>query len=235
MLKLIQPISKKDQVIAAIELAILSGATGPGIKLSRVAWRTSLAVAFRWCAKRWSRSNVWGLCRTPYKGTTITELEPKQIQDNFELRVELEPLAVAWAKQNVTPADISELRGLIRESKKQRPSSTWMAFIRTIWSGTESFGQYQGIVIWHTCWSVWSSPLFAFFVMKTSREKQAYIESAEMHARIVEALASGSAKEVRELMRESVRLERRYDDFTIRETIVSVPRAVATGSSSYLV
>ena len=30
MLKLIQPISKKDQVIAAIKEAILSGAIGPG-------------------------------------------------------------------------------------------------------------------------------------------------------------------------------------------------------------
>jgi len=43
-------------------------------------------------------------------------------------------------------------------------------------------------------------PLFAFFVMKTRREKASYIESAAMHGRIVEALAVKSAPELRELI-----------------------------------
>ena len=46
--------------------------------------------------------------------------------------------------------------------------------------------------------------MFAFFVMKTSHEKEAYVESAEMHSKIVEALAQGSAGEVRELMKGSL-------------------------------
>jgi len=47
-------------------------------------------------------------------------------------------------------------------------------------------------------------PLFAFFVMKTSQERQAYVESAEMHAKIVDALAEGSAADVRALMKQSL-------------------------------
>jgi DNA-binding GntR family transcriptional regulator len=47
-------------------------------------------------------------------------------------------------------------------------------------------------------------PLFAFFVMKTRRERESYVESAAMHGKIVEALASRTASEVSELMRESL-------------------------------
>jgi DNA-binding GntR family transcriptional regulator len=47
-------------------------------------------------------------------------------------------------------------------------------------------------------------PLFAFFVMKTKRERNAYIESAAMHSQIVEALAQKNARELRALMKESL-------------------------------
>ena len=48
-------------------------------------------------------------------------------------------------------------------------------------------------------------PLFAFFVMKTRRKKESYIASAVMHGKIVEALATRSAAELRELMRDSLK------------------------------
>ena len=74
-------------------------------------------------------------------------------------------------------------------------------------------------------------PLFAFFVMKTSREREAYIESADMHARIVDALADGSADRSTGINEGvSQRLGNRYDDVTVFKTLVSVPGAVATGS-----
>ncbi len=47
-------------------------------------------------------------------------------------------------------------------------------------------------------------PLFAFFVMKTKRDPESYIESAAMHGKIVQALPNKSALELRELMRESL-------------------------------
>jgi len=42
-------------------------------------------------------------------------------------------------------------------------------------------------------------------VMKTRREKESYVASAVMHGKIVEALASRSAAELRELMRDSLK------------------------------
>jgi DNA-binding GntR family transcriptional regulator len=205
MLKLIQPISKKDQVIAAIKDAILSGAIGPGDQIVESRMAHQLGSGIPLVREALVALEHQGFVqKTPYKGTTVTKLEPKQIQDNFQLRVELEPLAVEWAKQNVTPADISELRNLIARMERAGADLDLDEF-------------YQNDLEWHRkLWGLSGNaylaevlerlivPLFAFFVMKTKRERPAYVESAVMHARIVDALADSTAAEARALMKESL-------------------------------
>jgi DNA-binding GntR family transcriptional regulator len=205
MLKLIQPISKKDQVIAAIKDAILSGAIGPGDQIVESRMAHELGSGIPLVREALVALEHQGFVqKTPYKGTTVTKLEPKQIQDNFQLRVELEPLAVEWAKEKITPDDVRELRVLIGRMEKAAADLDLDEF-------------YQNDLEWHRkLWALSGNtyledvlerlvvPLFAFFVMKTSREREAYIESADMHARIVEALADGSAEDVRALMKESL-------------------------------
>src|SRR5438067_13806888 len=115
MLKFIQAISKKDQVVAAIKDAILSGAIEPGDQIVESRMAQQLGSGIPLVREALIALEHQGFVqKTPYKGTTVTKLEPKQIQDNFQMRVELEPLAVEWASGNVTPADIRELRDLIR-------------------------------------------------------------------------------------------------------------------------
>jgi DNA-binding GntR family transcriptional regulator len=205
MLKLIQPISKKDQVIAAIKEAILSGAIGPGDQIVESRMAHELGSGIPLVREALVALEHQGFVqKTPYKGTTVTKLEPRQIQDNFQLRVELEPLAVEWAKQNITPGDVRELRVLIERMERAAADLDLDKF-------------YQNDLEWHRkLWALSGNayledvlerlvvPLFAFFVMKTSREREAYVESADMHARIVDALADGSADEVRALMKESL-------------------------------
>lgn len=205
MLKLIQPISKKDQVIAAIKDAILSGAIEPGDQIVESRMAHELGSGIPLVREALVALEHQGFVqKIPYKGTTVTKLEPKQIQDNFQLRVELEPLAVEWASGNVTPADIRELRDLIRRMESAAAELDLDQF-------------YQNDLEWHRkLWGLSGNayladtlerlvvPLFAFFVMKTSHEKEAYVESAATHARIVEALAESSAAEARELMRKSL-------------------------------
>jgi len=205
MLKLIQPISKKDQVIAAIKEAIVSGVIGPGDQIVESRMAHELGSGIPLVREALVALEHQGFVqKTPYKGTTVTKLEPKQIQDNFQLRVELEPLAVEWAKAHVTPADIRELRILIGRMERAAADLDLDQF-------------YQNDLEWHRkLWALSGNsyledvlerlvvPLFAFFVMKTSQERQAYVESAEMHAKIVDALAEGSAADVRALMKQSL-------------------------------
>src|SRR5215510_723696 len=111
-LKLIQPVSKRDQVVAAFKDAILRGEIRPGdaIVESRIAQQLGAGVPLvrEALIELEHRGYVQ---KAPYKGTTVTKLERHHVEQIFRLRVELETLAIEWAKESVKPADLAHLRG----------------------------------------------------------------------------------------------------------------------------
>ena len=119
MLKLIQPISKKNQVVLAIKEAILTGSINPGDQIveSRIARELGSGIPLVREALIELEQDGF-VQKTPYKGTIVTKLGPKEIREIFQLRVELEALAVEWAKENVTPEDIKDLQKLIRKMEQ---------------------------------------------------------------------------------------------------------------------
>ena len=205
MLKLIQPISKKDQVVLTIKEAILSGSIAPGAQIveSRIAQQLGTGIPL--VREALIELEHQGFVqKTPYKGTTVTALGPKEIQQMFQLRGELEALAVVWAKENATAADIEELRALIagmeaaasgRDSEKFCEAD--LAFHRKLWELARNpylADALERVVL----------PLFAFSVMRFRRERNGFVESAAQHAKIVEALPEMSAGYLRDLMKELV-------------------------------
>ena len=206
MLKLIQPISKKNQVVLAIKEAILTGSINPGDQIveSRIARELGSGIPLVREALIELEQDGF-VQKTPYKGTIVTKLGPKEIREIFQLRVELEALAVEWAKENVTPDDIKDLQKLIRKMEQSGAELDLdqfyeidLEFHRKLWAMSGNpylVAVLERIVV----------PLFAFFVMKTRRERESYIRSAAMHARIVEGLETKSGAEMRELMRDTLK------------------------------
>ena len=204
-LKLIQPISKRDQVVSTLREAIVSGAIEPGDQIveSRIAQQLGTGIPLVREALI-ELEHLGYVQKTPYKGTSVTKLGPKDLERIFRLRVELEALAIEWSKENVTPADIKEMEGMIRGMKQGASRLDLSQFYendlsihRKIWALSDNpylVDALERIVV----------PLFAFFLMKTTRERQSYVESAEMHWEIVEALATTSASGLRELMKQSL-------------------------------
>src|SRR5262247_3539840 len=110
-LKLIRPVSKRDQVVAAFKDAILRGEIRPGdaIVESRIAQQLGAGIPL--VREALIELEYQGYVqKTPYKGTTVTKLNTKDVEKIFRLRVELEPLAIEWAKEHMTEEDIAELR-----------------------------------------------------------------------------------------------------------------------------
>jgi DNA-binding GntR family transcriptional regulator len=206
MLKLIQPLSKKNQVVEAIKEAVLSGSIKPGDQIVESRIAQELGAGIPLVREALIELEHHGFVqKTPYKGTIVTKLGPKEIREIFQLRVELEALAVEWAKDNVTPKDIKDLQKLIQKMEHSGAELDLdqfyqidLEFHRKLWdmSGNPYLvGVLERMVV----------PLFAFFVMKTRREKESYIRSAAMHGRIVEGLETKSAAELRELMKDSLK------------------------------
>ena len=205
MLELIQPISKRDQVIRALKEAILSGTIQPGASIVETKVAQQLGAGVPLIREALIELEHQGFVqRTPYKGTTVTKLGPTDIKRIFRLRVELEALAIEWAKENVTEADLESLRQTIRNMERAAVDvdltlfyEADLAFHRKIWDLSDNpylTDALERVVV----------PLFAFFLMKTSRRRNSYVESASMHAAIVEALPHKNAAELREMVKQSL-------------------------------
>jgi DNA-binding GntR family transcriptional regulator len=205
MLELIQPISKRDQVIRALKDAILSGKVQPGESIVESRLAQQLGAGVPLVREALIELEHQGFVqRTPYKGTTITKLSPIDVKRIFRLRVELEALAIEWAKEHVREADLKYLRQTIRKMEQAAKAvdlasfyEADLAFHRKIWSLSDNpylSDALERVVV----------PLFAFFLMKTSRRRKSYVESASMHAAIVEALPSRNATELREMVMHSL-------------------------------
>ncbi|HMY74292.1 MAG TPA: GntR family transcriptional regulator, partial [Blastocatellia bacterium] len=99
-LKLIQPVSKRDQVVASFKEAILSGLIQPGESIveSRVAQQLGAGIPLVREALIELEHQGY-VQKIPYKGTTVTKLAQRDVEKIFRLRVELESLAIEWARE----------------------------------------------------------------------------------------------------------------------------------------
>ena len=204
-LELIQPVSKKDQVVTMLKAAILAGriASGDQIVESRISGQLGVGTPLVRAALI-ELEHQGFVQKIPYKGTSVTRLSRRDIEQIFRLRVELEALAVEWAREQIKAEDIAALRLLIvgmRQGAKtlnlDRFYENDLAFHRKLWelSGNPYLvSTLERVVV----------PLFSFFLMKTSRNRQSYAASAGSHEKIVDALEKSSAAAARRLMKESL-------------------------------
>jgi len=204
-LKLIQPVSKRDQVVASFKEAILSGVIQPGEAIVESKVAQQLGAGIPLIREALIELEHQGYVqKVPYKGTTVTKLERRDVEQIFRLRDELETLAIEWAKESVTPEDIEYLRGITGRMKAAAQAldlngfyENDLAFHRKLWeiSGNKYLAEsLERIVV----------PLFAFFVMKNRRERKSYLASASIHDQIIEGLPRLSAAKMRKLMRDSL-------------------------------
>jgi len=204
-LKLIQPVSKRDQVVAAFKDAILRGEIrqGDAIVESRVAQQLGAGVPLvrEALIELEHRGYVQ---KAPYKGTTVTKLERRQVEQIFRLRVELETLAIEWAKENVKPADLDHLRGLTAKMKRAAETLDLDEFYDNDMAFNLKLWEISGNPYLVQCLERLVVPLFAFYVMKNRRDRESYLASVARHEKLVEALPKLSKAKLRDLMRVSL-------------------------------
>ncbi len=204
-LKLIQPVSKRDQVVASFKEAILNGVIQPGEPVVESKVAQQLGAGIPLVREALIELEYQGYVqKVPYKGTTVTRLERWDVDKIFRLRVELEAMAIEWAKEWVSPADIEELRGITAKMREGAQALNLelfyqndLAFHRKLWemSGNEYLVEcLERIVV----------PLFAFFLMKDRRPRESYLVSVAQHEKILEALPRLSGAKLRALMRGSI-------------------------------
>lgn len=221
VLQHIKPISKKDQCVGVIKAAILAGKMEAGEAIVENKVAQDLGVGTPLVREALIELEHQGFVQKfPYKGTYVTKLSPAEIEHIFRLRVELESLAMEWAKENVSPAEIFELsklaQGMKHSAEHMRLDSFYendIAFHRMLWemSGNPYLvNTLERLVV----------PLFAFFLLRNDRDQENYLESAEAHLHFVDCLPTLGASELRKMVKESMThwkeemLDRLFPDVT---------------------
>jgi len=201
----VESFSRKDRTLAILREAILAGKINPGEAIVENKVAQQLGVGQPLVREALIELEHQGLVqRIPYRGTYVTKLGRKDVEDIFRIRIELEALAGQWAKENATAANIASLRETVEEMRVAAERLDLDQFYksdlvlhRKLWemSGNQYLVEaLERVVV----------PLFAFFVMKGTREHQTYVESADIHEKIINALETQDADSVHQLIRETL-------------------------------
>src|SRR3954468_4930273 len=107
----IEPVSKKARIVTLLREAIVSGAIQGGDQIVEGKVAQQFGVGQGLIREALIELEHQGFVqRTPFSGTQVPKLTLADAQQIFEIRIELEPLAVFLAGRNASPRDLAELK-----------------------------------------------------------------------------------------------------------------------------
>src|ERR1700678_4230617 len=110
----IEVVSLTERVIAALKGAFFSGALKPGDAIIERKIAREMNVGSPVVREALiSLKHEGFVCRVNNKGTYVTRFDAEEVRDLYSLRIELETLALQWARPRVTEADLAELKARV--------------------------------------------------------------------------------------------------------------------------
>ena len=203
----IEPVSKKTRIVALLKEAIISGTIQGGEQIVEAKVAQQFGVGQGLIREALIELEHQGFVqRTPFSGTQVPKLTLEDAQQIFEIRVELEPLAVFLAGRNASQSDVAELRELAEKTKaalKAEDLDTFfdnhLSFRKKIWklSGNRYLEQaLDRLVI----------PLYALYLIRRSHNRegilQTVVDCIEHQDRILEAYEQKDFERARRVARD---------------------------------
>jgi DNA-binding GntR family transcriptional regulator len=203
----IEPVSKKTRLVTTLREAIVSGAIQTGEQIVEGKIAQQFGVGQGLIREALIELEHQGFVqRTPFSGTQVTKLTLDDARQIFDLRIELEPLAIWLVGRNATPEQINEFAELTAKAKTVATAQTLdsffdahLAFRKRIWnlSGNRYLQQtLERLVI----------PLYALYLIRRSRNSegilQTVLECVDHQENILQAYREGDLDKARRVARE---------------------------------
>lgn len=227
----VQPRSLVDIVAERIEAAIISGQLEPGAKLSEQGLATSLGVSrgpLREAIRRLEGRKL--LERTPNIGVRVAQLSLRDLNEILQVREALEGMAASLAAQNMSDAEITELKKLLEGHARQKSVQQGKGYYQE----SEDFDFHFRIVTGSgnaRLMQVLTGDLYYLlrvYRYKSSTKPGRATEALAEHKAIVAALEKHDPDEAEQAMREHLRNARRFveDQLTSEtsESVVDLPK-----------
>jgi DNA-binding GntR family transcriptional regulator len=196
----IEPISKKARVVKLLREAITTGAIQAGEQIVEGKVAQQFGVGQGLIREALIELEHQGFVqRTPFSGTQVPKLSLEDARAIFDIRIELEPLALALAGHRATPGQMKELRDFAAKAKHGATAEdldvffeNHLAFRKRIWeiSGNRYLQQaLERLVI----------PLYALYLIRHSYNRegllQTIVDCIEHQDKILQAYENGEMDE----------------------------------------
>jgi DNA-binding GntR family transcriptional regulator len=203
----IEPVSKKTRVVALLRDAIVSGAIKGGEQIVEAKIAQQFGVGQGLIREALIELEHQGFVqRTPFSGTHVQTLTLADAQQIFDLRVELEPLAVYLAGTKATDRNLAELKALVEKTRVAATArdldeffESHLNFRKEIWklSGNRYVQQtLERAVI----------PLYALYLIRRSYNLEGILQTLDdciaHQDRILEAFERRDIQEARQVSRD---------------------------------
>jgi len=203
----IEPVSKKSRIVAILRDAIVSGAIQTGEQIVEGKVAQQLGVGQGLIREALIELEHQGFVqRTPFSGTQVSKLSLEDAQQIFDIRIELEPLAIALAGAKLTGDELDAIGAVTDKSKKAYKAEdldgffdAHLEFRKKIWelSGNRFLKQtLERVVI----------PLYALYLIRRSQNREGLAQTVEEciahQDKIVEAYKAGKVDEARQVARD---------------------------------
>jgi DNA-binding GntR family transcriptional regulator len=185
----LEPVSLADGVVAALKDAFFSGRLMPGAAIVERQIAKQMNVGTPAVREALISLKHEGFVhRVKNKGTFITAFDADEVRQLYTLRIELETLALQWARPLVTKSDVDHLRSLVdrlvdagQQENRRKFLECDFAFHRYCWkmSGNPFLAETLERLM---------APLFTFVVLASTHPLTAAM--GREHYTLVEALRS---------------------------------------------
>ena len=199
----IEAVSLTERVIAALKNAFFSGMLKPGDPIVERQIAREMNVGTPVVREALISLKHEGFVRrVKNKGSFITAFDSNEVRELYTLRIELETLALQWARSRVTKPDLDELKRLVDALVEAGERNDRRGFLE------------RDIDFHRYCWKLSGnsflaetlerlmSPLFAFVVLASGKPMTAAM--AREHYTLVEALRSMEEPEFTSIVRKTI-------------------------------
>jgi len=187
-----------EQVAVLVHDLIIAGELKPGDRIVESRLAKKLGIGLPTVREALVALEYRGLVvRKANQGCVVTELSSGEIKQILDVRSRLEVYAVELAAANAVPADLERIMEAARGMRKAGEAGDIEGFYRYDLSFHDSLWRVSDNPFLVKSLSQLMAPLLVFCMLKNLRD-EGYVDmvkSADRHAEVAQAIASGNKKE----------------------------------------
>ncbi len=193
--------------------AILRGDLAPGTRIVEGKLARQLEVAQTTLREALQELEHQGLVtKSERRGNFVTKLTPKDMEDIYVVRLELEPIAAALAHQRMTAEDYRQLARILDEMRRASDRQDYLQVLKLDMSFHQSIWRLSGNRFVEKALNVVCPPVFANYMIRiSSGDLYDFERDHEEHVELLATLKKGGPDQVRDAFRAMVEVFRSQD------------------------